>query len=219
LIGVFGFILLFIKDRLLALYFYLWIVIPYGAVSFFSKILFPRYLIFFASIFTFLGIYFIASQKDIKLRLLLIVTFLVSVGYLNYAIIFNPAVALLPPVDRGQYLEGWPAGWGMSEIVSFAREKSKEKPVVLLAEGNFGTSGDVLDSLLSRNDKISIQGYWPLGDTELKANQKLLKDHYVYVVFAHRDTFPKDWPIRLIKKYDKPGKHSSNYLYELTNNP
>jgi len=46
-------------------------------------------------------------------------------------------------------------------------------------------------------------------------NQKELADNFVYVVFSHRQQFPTDWPIRLIKKYEKPGKKSAIFFFEL----
>ena len=88
--------------------------------------------------------------------------------------------------------------------------------MVLVAEGNFGMSGDVLDVHLKPDDRIEIKGYWPLDESQLKENQKLLSDHFVYVVFSHRREFPDNWPIELIKKYDKPGNESEISLFELT---
>ena len=105
----------------------------------------------------------------------------------------------------------------MTDIIDFARQKSKEKPVILLAEGNFGMSGDVLDVFMRNSDTISIRAYWPLELKELQENQKDLKDHYIYIVLTHKFDYPADWPMKLVKRYDKPGKESVTYLYELTN--
>ena len=100
--------------------------------------------------------------------------------------------------------------------MDYARVKSVEKPVIILAEGNFGMSGDVLDVFLRKDDRISIRGYWPLGEKELVENQKDLDKNYVYVVFSHNFSYPKEWPMRLIQRYDKPNNKSVMYLFELT---
>jgi hypothetical protein len=101
-------------------------------------------------------------------------------------------------------------------IVEYAREKSVEKPVIILAEGNFGMSGDVLDVFLKKDDRISIRGYWPLGEKELLENQKDLGENYVYIVLSHKFDYPKEWPMRLIKRFEKPNNQSVMYLFELT---
>ena len=100
--------------------------------------------------------------------------------------------------------------------MEFARGKSKEKPVVILAEGNFGMAFDVLDVFLKADDKITIKGYWPMDERHLYENQPLLKDNYVYAFFSHRDEFPESWPLKLVKKIDKPGYQSDFHLFELT---
>jgi hypothetical protein len=117
--------------------------------------------------------------------------------------LFNP----FPEIDRGQYIEGWPAGWGAREIMDYVRQNSKNEAAIL-AEGNFGMAGDVLDTFLVPSDKISINGYWPLDEKELVLNQDLLKTKDVYVVFSHRNEFPQEWPIELIQKYEKPCQRS-----------
>lgn len=223
LLGIIGLAVLARKKTWLSIYFLLWIIIPYGVMCFFMRVLFARYTIFLMTPFLMLTAYLIYSvftsrnlQNKIAAGTVLVLSF-IFIGYYNFTILFDHAQIPFEPVDRGQYLEGWPAGWGMEDIVSYAREKAKEKPVILLAEGNFGMSGDVLDVFLKRSDtNISIRGYWPLGEKELLDNKKELPNNYVYVVFTHKDTLPSQWPLKLIKKYSKPGNKSVIYLSELT---
>jgi 4-amino-4-deoxy-L-arabinose transferase-like glycosyltransferase len=213
--GLVGLILLFRKDKRLCIYLTLWLILPYLAVSLVSKVLFPRYIIFFASLLLIFTSYLIAIQKNIKVFVLLIVLYIASVAYFDYTIIHDHANVPFPEIDRGQYLEGWTAGWGTREIIEYAREKAKEKPVIILAEGNFGMAGDVLDVFLKRNDQISIRGFWPLDEKELYNHQKELESSFVYVVFPHKFEYPRNWPIKLIKRFDKPGNKSVIYFYEL----
>ncbi len=214
LIGLIGLIRLIEKNQKLGLYFLLWILLPFTAIVFFTKVLFPRYLIFFASLLLILASYSL-SNKAKKITFILI---FLSVFTFDYTILFGYKNIPFPAVDRGQYIEGWPAGWGIKETMEFAREKSKEKPVVIIAEGNFGMAYDVLDVFLKPTDKITLKGYWPLDEKQLYENQSLLKDSYVYVFFSHRDEFPEFWPLKLIKEIDKPGYQSDFHLFELTAN-
>ena len=77
-------------------------------------------------------------------------------------------------------------------------------------------AGDVLDVFLKTGDHIAIKGYWPLNEKSLLENQKELETHYVYVVLTHQFEYPQHWPIKLIRRFDKPGNKSVIYLFELT---
>lgn len=216
LIGLWGLVLIGKKNLRLGTYFFLWLIIPFLMVAFVSKVLFPRYIIFFASLFLVGATYFFTVQKNKMLIFGMGILFAFSVAFFDYTIIADYARIPFPPVDRGQYVEGWPAGYGIKDIVDFAREKSKQKPVILLADGDFGMAGDVLDTHLRPGDKIWIRGYWPLEEKQLRENQKELKDNYVYAVMAHQMSYPKEWPMKLLKRYEKPGNQSVIYLFELT---
>ncbi|KKQ24368.1 MAG: hypothetical protein US40_C0005G0042 [Candidatus Roizmanbacteria bacterium GW2011_GWC2_37_13] len=220
LIGLIGLMKLIVENKKLGLYFLLWIILPFVAIVFFTKVLFPRYLIFFASILLLLSSYLLAealAKANRNLLIFLFVLIFLSVAFFDLTILFGYRYIPFPAVDRGQYIEGWPAGWGIKETMEFAREKSKEKPVIILAEGNFGMAYDVLDVFLRPEDKITLKGYWPMDEKQLYENQPLLKDNYVFVFFSHRDQFPEFWPIKLIKKIDKPGYQSDFHFFELTN--
>lgn len=216
LLALAGLFVMFKKNLRLAIYLFLWLFIPYIMIAFFSKVLFPRYTIFFGSLLVILATYLIYTQKKIQMVSFILILYIISITFADYTIIADFKNIPLPPIDRGQYIEGWPAGWGAKEIVDYAREKSAEKPVIILAEGNFGMSGDVLDVFLRKDDRISIRGYWPLGEKELLENQKDLGENYVYVVLSHAFDYPKEWPMRLIKRFEKPNNKSVMYLFELT---
>lgn len=215
-IGLIGLALLYKKDKKLGAYFFLWLILPYIIIMFVSKVLFPRYVIFFGSLLLITASYFFSNIKSKTIVMATTILYVLSVGYFNYTIVSDFKNIPFPPIDRGQYIEGWTAGWGMKEIVEYMRKKSKDKPVIVLAEGNFGLSGDVLDTHLKRDDRIFIKGYWPLEEKELLENQKELDKNYVFVVFAHKNEYPEHWPLKLIKKHEKPGNQSVTYLFELT---
>jgi len=148
--------------------------------------------------------------------MILLIMFLSISGYYAYGFYFNPPLIPFPEIDKGQYVEGETAGWGAREMMEFARVKSKEKQVVILAEGDFGLFCVVLNVFMSFDDKICIRGFWPFVEKVLFDNQIELKENLVYVVFSQRKEFPTNWPIKLIKKYDKPGNRTAYYLFELT---
>jgi hypothetical protein len=216
LLGLIGLFKLFQKNKTLFGYFFIWILIPTITIAALSRGLFARYIIFLPTLFVITAAYWFSQLKKMSVLYACLLFFLLSVGYFDYTLIADFKNIPFPPVDRGQYIESWPAGWGIKEIMDFARTKSTEKPVIILGEGNFGLVADTLDVYLKKDDRIQIIGYWPLGDKELFDHQKDLKDNYVYAVFSHRYEFPPNWPIKLIHQYDKPGGKAAIYLYELT---
>ncbi len=196
----------FVTGILLLVYFIL------GSVA---RVLYPRYVQALGAILLLPATYAVLQIKDRKKTMLVMLGVVASILYFDYTILFSHKNIPFPEVDRGQYLEGWPAGWGTKEIVEMAREESKTRPVILLAEGSFGMVGDVLDTHLKPGDTIQIKSYWPLTYESLTENAGEVKTKSVYAVFAHRTEFPTDWPIELVKKYDKPGDTADIYLYKL----
>ncbi len=205
------------KDWKMFLYLFAWLLIPYIALSFIGRVVFPRYLIFFGNLLFILAIYYFDTIKNQKKLFGFVGVTLLVLFYFDYPILFKPAALNFPRIDRGQYVEGRSAVWGAKEVVEFARSKVQpDRPVVLMAEGNFGLVGDVLDVFVRPDEKIYVRGIWPLNRNDLLLTQPDLKDKSVYIVFSHRTEFPSDWPMKLIKQYPKPnGSPDVLYLYEL----
>ena len=210
-----GLYFLFKNNFRLFLYFLAFIIAPYIAIGFFAKILFPRYVIFYASIFIIAAAYALLQIKNLKTRSFIIAFVIATMLVFDHPLLFNPAKAYFPDVDRGQYVEGVTAVWGAPELMELMRDRSHEKPVLIMAEGNFGLVADVLDVFLKDGDRIEIKGFWPLDEKHLYEYQPELVKRQVYIVFSHRTEFPESWPMELVKKYDKPGNKESLYLFRL----
>ena len=218
--GIAGFFMILRKRPLLATYLGLWTIIPFLMIINFNKVIFPRYLIFFPTLLTIFSVAFIASVKDKKLRLISIVTSVLLLASLSYPMLFNVTAISLPPVDRGQYIEGQTAVWGAQELMEIIRKDTLQtgKRATVLAEGNFGLIADVLEVMKKPDDKIDIEGYWPLNEEHILAKQKDTKNNSVYIVFSHRRDFPVYWREIMdeIKIFEKPGDdQSAVYLYKL----
>ncbi len=240
---ILGFFKLFKKDKGLALYLLTWIFIPSLAIAFFAKVLFPRYLLFLGGLLIVPASYYlyqvlttsyqlpiirnpkfeyrnpkqILNSKFEILNIIIVCVFVYQVFAFDKAILFSPKDIPFPPVDRGQYIEGITAGWGIKEILEYAREKSQQKEIILLTEGDFGVLGDQFEALkTSKHKKVSIKGLWPVSKKDLLKYAKE-KDKFVFLVLTHTKNPPPDWPIKLIKKYEKPGGKEAIYLYKVIN--
>ena len=215
--SILGLIKLYKDDRNLFFYFMMFFIIPFFALAFMAKVIFPRYLIFNASLLLFSAVYFFKEYTPTKRMPYLFGLLIFTMIIFNYPFLFDPARASFPPVDRGQYVEGVTAVWGADELMQNMREKSMQKPVVILAEGNFGLVADVLDVFLQDTDRIEIRGEWPLDEKILIDAQRFLAEEKdVYIVFSHREEFPSEWPMEFVKKYEKPVGPKALYLYKLT---
>jgi 4-amino-4-deoxy-L-arabinose transferase-like glycosyltransferase len=213
--SIIGAYLLFKANRLLSLYILLFLVIPYISIGFFAKVLFGRYVLFMGSILVIFATYFFYKIENKKAFLYSYVGLLLSMSVFNYFLLFDPARASFPPVDRGQYVEGLTAVWGAEDLMNIVKESAKQRPTLVLAEGDFGLVADVLKVYEQNDDNIEIKGFWPLTETNLLENQKELETKNVYVVFSHRQYFPTEWPIELVAKYGKPNSKDYLFLYRL----
>ncbi len=206
---------MFKHNKITFLYMLTWIVIPYLGISLMTRVLFPRYIIFFGSILTMLTAYLLGKIVNVKIRYAFLGFILAVLFIFQYPMWTDFTKIMFPPTDRGQYIEGATVGIGVREIIDFARVNSQEKPVLILAEGNFGLVGDLLDTYLRPN--IEIRGYWPMTPYDIESNRKELESKHVYVVTAHHLEVPTDWPVKKIQSYYKPTRQSAIHLLELTN--
>lgn len=216
-LSIIGLYLLYKKDSLFALYLSLFILLPYIAISLFAKILFPRYVLFYGSILIITATYFFVTLKKKPIGYIIFGVLLVSMGILNYPLLFDPVRANFPPVDRGQYISGVTSVWGAEDLMNLMREKSQSGKVLILAEGDFGLIADVLKVYLhdDDNDRIEIRGLWPLDERHFSEFQHELLERQVFIVFSHREEFPEEWPIKFTQKYEKPEGDKAVYVYEL----
>ncbi|MDA1317416.1 MAG: glycosyltransferase family 39 protein [bacterium] len=213
--AIMGLYMFYKKDKLLAIYLSVFFIVPYIAISFFAKILFARYVLFMSSYVILGATYFFTQHRGKYLYHLLTLLF-GSMIFINYSLLFNPAYVSLPPVDRGQYIEGATAVWGAKEFMEEVRNEAKANPVLIMAEGDFGLVGDVLRIFVQDGDAIQIDGFWPLDKEHLVKYQPRLKERTVYIVFSHREEFPDHWPMEFVRMYDKPIGDKALYVYKLT---
>lgn len=225
-LSIFGLYTLIKNDRYIGVYLLFWFVVPAVGITLMAKVLFPRYVIFYGSLFVVTAAYGLGVMhkkmvsKKISLSTLILGIVLLSMMILDIPLLFFPAKASFPPVDRGQYIEGLTAVWGAQDLVEELRVVStnEHESVIVLAEGDFGLVADVLRVFVNESDAIEIRGHWPLDETELFQAMHEAETKRVFVVFSHKETFPDHWPIVLVQKYSKPNSDKALYLFEIKPN-
>jgi 4-amino-4-deoxy-L-arabinose transferase-like glycosyltransferase len=211
-----GLFLMFRSQFKLFIFFSILLFVPYFGIAAMTRILFPRYIIFFCTLLTIFTAYLLGKMKNTRLSIMLVGFILSVLVVFQYPMWTDYTKIIFPPTDLGQYIIGPNVGLGMDKIIAFAKEKSKEKPVRIIAEGNFGLTGDMLDVFLNQGDNVFIQGYWPLTKEVLIKHQSDIGKEYVYVVTAHELSYPSDWPMKQLQIYYKSGRTSAIQLFELT---
>lgn len=218
-----GVVLAFLRRNLILLYILVWAAIPLLIQAEIAKVFTARYLIFNATPLVFLAAFFTAFALDFvstRLRLsfgrerkinlsfyLLLILFLILPAIFTFNALTDPAKAALPRRERSGYLEEWTAGFGISEIAEFVRERAKTHKIVVGTEGFFGTLPDGLQIYLEGVPNVTVIGIGLPVDGPTRPLINSLVDSEVYVV-ANDSRLTKDLDPRLelIKSFPKPTK-------------
>lgn len=171
------------------IYLFLLFFIPFTSLSFFAKIIYPRFIFFMTIPLVIIlsnalyQIILFINQKIFKVFFIFIFFFLPVLN--SFFIIFKPTVASLPLPDSEQLLNSWPSGWGVKETVEYLNERSKTHQIFLGTEGTQGLFPYAFDLYFIGNNNIQVKGYWPVNDIPLNVRQMArTKETY----FIYKDT-------------------------------
>ena len=218
-LGILGVIHLVYRREPLGYYLLAWIILPFLFTVSFNKVLFPRYLVFFAGLLTIGATSFLVHLKT-NYRTIITIFILLFLVVICYPQWFAVERISLPEIDRGQYIEGGTAVWGAEELIDIVRQPTIDgRKAIVLAEGNFGLIADVLEVFKKSGDKIEIWGRWPLNEEDIREVQKEVGKAHVFVVFSHRKEFPVEWEHSLLERlrvFGKPGDGGEKvYLFSV----
>lgn len=206
--GVLAIASFFVKKESLRekIYLLLWFIVPFMALAFFGKVIYPRYLLFMTLPLILLGAYTMSilfsvhKAKLYKMSIVLVFTSMFIIT--DVLFITNPVKASLPATDREQFVVGWPAGGGVKETVTFLEEKAKSERIYVGTQGTFGLMPHGLEMYLIKNPNITIKGYWPITDVPPQELLDAAKKMPTYVIFYQPcpscDSIgkaPKTWPV------------------------
>jgi len=186
---------------------YGWWLAPFIALALFGRVLYPRFILFMTMpllVLASLTINSIALRwgKTVLGVILLGVLIFPSV-WTDYLLLTQPTHALIPQADRGQYINDWPAGWGVKEVSDFILEKSQKEKVVVFTEGTFGLLPYGLEIWLVDKPNIKIHGIWPLPETPPPEVVESVSQNSTYLVANSPEDVPKGWPLTLVDSYAK----------------
>lgn len=132
-----------------------------GYLAFFNKVIYPRYLLTFTPHLLILAALAVSQLKKARLGIVLAALAIWPL-YTNVLLVFNPVDAPLLQADRDQYLDGWPAGFGVKEVRSYLA--SHPGKAAIATEGTFGLMPYALELYQKDYPDLSIKPFWPLPD-------------------------------------------------------
>lgn len=195
-------------------------LLPLMTAAALGKVIFARYLLFVTPmllIATATGTHLIldfVKKKNAKIVFILFLS--VSALFIDYKILTNPIEAPIISADRDQYVDGFPAGWGVDEVISFLKQESSDKKIFLGTQGTFGLMPYSFELYLWDNPNIQINGYWPVSEVpeEVVEKSKELPSYFIYYE-SLEEQIPAQQNIELIKKFRKGKSERFMYLYQV----
>jgi len=207
-----------IREKVLLL---CWWFFPFIALALFGRVLYPRHIFFMIMPLLVAGAWTLDMILErIQNRFFGFLCILLMCGiniFSSYSIISDIKTARIPKSEMGQYIDDWPSGWGVSEIVSFLQNESKAGKVSVFTEGTFGLLPYAFEIYLGENKNIDIHGIWPVPTEKPIEVVENAADHPTYFVMYQSQTPPFQWHLELIAEYQKGlNKKSSMRLYKVT---
>lgn len=197
-----------------------WWFAPFFALAVDGRVLYPRFILFMILpliILAALAIVWMWERCAHSIwRWVLIFLLFGGSFYTDYYIITNPLWAPIPSADAGQYIDGWPSGWGIPEVNAFLAAAAQKGRVSVYTDGTFGLLPYSIEIYLVDNPNMKITGLYPIT---LDIPVEVLTDaksHPTYVIFNQTQNIPP-WPLTFISQYQK-GKRTDMFmrLYQVT---
>lgn len=202
---------------------FLWFALPFLALSIFAKLLYPRFIYFMTMPLIILASYslynFYERFKNVLSRIILLLLFLGLFLRADYYILNDFSHAPIPMLDLEQYINGWPAGGGIQEVISFLSKESQKKKIYVLSTGTFGSLPTyAVEIYLGDNKNIEKRGIYPVppvipDDIILKS-----KTMPTFVFTSNQmefDASVRTWPVKEVISYRKGIGDSYSRLYRV----
>jgi hypothetical protein len=210
----------YLREKLLL---WLWFILPFVALALFGKVLYPRFVLFMTMPLLVLAAFslnfILNSIKTDFLKIGVFLAFCTLMIRSDLYILTDFARSPIATHDLDQYINSWPAGGGIREIIAFLKEESKNKQIYVVTEGTFGSLPTYATEIyLDENKNIDKRGIWPLPNEIPNDLIVRTQTQKVFLVFNESQTPPPSWPLTLINRYQKGIGDSYMSLYEVISN-
>ena len=204
-------------------------IVPFFSLSFFGKLLYPRYLLFMTMPLLILGSFtlyhLLLLIKNIWLKGIVIIVFTAMFVVTDYFIITDFVKASVPKAEKGQFITDWPGGVGVRETIAYLSEKAKDEKIYVGTGGTFGLMPYALEIYLHDNPNITIKGFWPVESTPPKEVLEAAKKMPTYFVMyqgcpscPETGIAPSEWKAESVLEFERIEPDSFYNLYEIKRN-
>jgi hypothetical protein len=201
------------REKLLLL---VWFSAPFVGLAFFGKVLYPRFILFMMMPLFLLAAWsidYLLKRLAFSKTYIAILTVLVCIYplYVDSKIVFSVVTAPIPKADSGQYINDYPAGWGIREAVDFLGKEAEAQKISVFTEGTFGLLPYGLEIYLVQNPNIEFVGLWPVPEYMDEKMLASIGSHPTYYISNKFQELPLNWEAELIAEYQK-GNNPSSFL-------
>ena len=188
------------KDINKWLYLFLWFLIPFLATALFGKVLYPRYIFFMTLPLLILASY---GLNKIPFKVIGLILVILPSVFFDYQILSDIIRAPLTPIDKGQYVNDWPAGWGVKESVKYFQTELNNGPLAIYTDGTFGLMPYAVELYLVYDKNVYIKGLYPLNEIFPEEMAVSAKKQPTFFIANQKNDIPDNWPMKLIDKWQK----------------
>ncbi len=221
--------IIFIFSTLFVIYrknikgFYLIIIISASLTAelLFNKILYTRFVLFYVPYIIILIAFGIYNLKKVlkvneKIKVIIVIALFALPALNSIKIIYQPTSANIPKNDSDQYLNSWPAGYGVEEVIKFIKPQSANQTINIATEGTFGLMPYALNIYFYQNTNVQIHSFWPLNPDDLPEQIiQIAKKNKTYVIFYQTQKSINNPSFKHISSYRQGIGNSYLRLYEI----
>ena len=187
----------------------LWFLLRIIAYSLFAKLAYPRHI--FSMTLPLLPLIALGILNfkpvlgKIKTVFIILGVCILFMLYSDIKIITDLPRAFIPKTDLFQYANGWPAGYGIKEIVSYLQQEAAKQKVTVVTEGVYGYGGLTTASLnIYFRDNTNLETIEVNDDPFVVPGYSLIRAQTepVYLLLNKVQDPPKI-PLELIMQYKK----------------
>lgn len=180
---------------------------PLVGMAAFNKVIYLRYLLPFTLPLLIMAAYSLEKFfVNIPRKFFVILLFLVLAlpVFTDYKLITDPKMAPIPSADSDQYLNHWPAGYGVTEVRGILVKESKKNPKVYVwTEGTFGLMPYALEIYQKDYPNLEIKSFWPLPSTPPAEVLLAVKSAPVYLLMYQDQLEPKGWKTTEVVRFQQ----------------
>lgn len=197
----------------------IWFSLPFFLENLVAKIFFPRHFFFTTSFLAiFLGITIDILFKRIKNKIVLI---------LGLLLIFIPLITTdinilgdikevdFPEIERWQFFEGWPAGYGTKEAIKFIHSQIENEKIEIIVE-KYGLLYYVSYTYLAPHPNLIVSNTLTVSSLGGDVSTYITSDSpKKFIILNQLQKLPDNWNVKLVGKYPKVANKTSIYIYKI----